>query len=214
MFAAFPLPTPRLPEGMFRKFPRRSGPGDQRLAIDSSPTLTVGQYVAHRIRHAYGMRADRLRFLVILRNPTLRAFSYFKFAKRPASAHLWFHRRFANLSFLQTVRQQIKILRDQQGDCKWMNCAGDFELKGSPLAKLQLTVQNYHMVGMLTWGNYYPHLKNYMDGLNSVRDAALSVHRCLSAVCDPGSASTTPDLSLPCPRSNFTRTWYAAVHLV
>lgn len=158
-----------LPEGMFRKMPMRRGPGDPRLAIESSPTLSVGKYVAHRIRHAYGMRADRLRFLVILRNPTLRAFSYFKFAKRADRARMWFHQKFANLSFLQMVRQQILILRDHRGDCKWMNCAGDFELKGSSLAKLQTTMQDYHMVGMLTWGNYYPHLKNYMDGLDSTQ---------------------------------------------
>ena len=212
VFAACSLLTPSLPEGMFRKMPMRRGPGDPRLAIESSPTLSVGKYVAHRIRHAYGMRADRLRFLVILRNPTLRAFSYFKFAKRADRARMWFHQKFANLSFLQMVRQQILILRDHRGDCKWMNCAGDFELKGSSLAKLQTTMQDYHMVGMLTWGNYYPHLKNYMDGLDSVRDAALPVHRCLSAVSGPGSASATSDLSLTRPCLKLTRTWYTVVH--
>lgn len=169
--------THRLPAVMLQKYPIRQGSDDQRVSIDASPILAVGGFAAQRIRHAYGTNKGSLRFAVILRNPTLRAFSYFKFAKRADRQHMWFHDKFQHISFLQMVRQQIKILRDDGGDCKWMNCQGDFELRGGLQAKLSITTQAYHMVAMLTWGNYYPHLKNFMDGMNPVGDAALPLGR-------------------------------------
>ena len=115
-----------MPSPLLSRFPLRDGPNDPRRGLIGSVMLGGGIRTRNRLATAYGAATGRLRFVVMVRNPTLRAFSWYEFGRRrdancmarnwsgcvknPVWDRGWFHPDHANTSFYELVRDSVALL--------------------------------------------------------------------------------------------------------
>ena len=171
----------RMPSPMLSRFPLRDGPADPRRGLVGSVMLGGGIHGRDHLSTTYGAAAGGLRFIVMVRNPTLRAFSWYEFGRRrdaacvaknwtgcvrnPVWGHGWFHPDQANTSFYETVRDCLAVLDGSSGRtiCDSLYCDGNMSLKPGHESFRHGRIQGKLHVSMITHGLFGPQLASWTE---------------------------------------------------